>query len=213
MAELADAPVSKTGPRERVRVRVPPRPPKIMQATDLKTGTIFQEKGIPFKVEKYEHIKVARGSANVKVKARNLINGNVIQKGYLSSDKVEDADVITKNAQFLYKRGNNFVFMDPNSYEQVSIPQKIVGEDAKFIGKESEVRVLYFEGSPIAIELPKTVVFEVEYTEPAQRGNTVSNAFKDAKLVNGAIVKVPMFIKISDKVKINTDSGEYVSRE
>lgn len=184
-----------------------------MQATDLKTGTIFQEKGIPFKVEKYEHIKVARGSANVKVKARNLINGNVIQKGYLSSDKVEDADVITKNAQFLYKRGNNFVFMDPNSYEQVSIPQKIVGEDAKFIGKESEVRVLYFEGSPIAIELPKTVVFEVEYTEPAQRGNTVSNAFKDAKLVNGAIVKVPMFIKISDKVKINTDSGEYVSRE
>ena len=184
-----------------------------MNATDLKKGRIFQEKGVPFKVEKYEHIKVARGSANVKVKARNLINGNVIQKGYLSTDKVEDADVITKTAQFLYKSGNNYVFMDPTNYEQVSIPRKVIGEGAKFIGKSLEVRVLYFEGSPISVELPKTVVFEVEYTEPAQRGNTVSNAFKDAKLVNGTIVKVPMFIKIGDKVKINTDSGEYVSRE
>lgn len=183
-----------------------------MQATDLKTGTIFQEDGIPFKVEKYSHIKVARGSANVKVKARNLINDSVIQKGYLSTDKVEDANVLKNNAQFLYKRGDNFIFMDPNDYNQVSIPGKIIGNASKFIGKESEVRVLYFEEKPIAIELPKTVVFEVKYTEPAQRGNTVSNAFKDAKLINNTKVKVPMFIKIGDKVKINTDSGEYISR-
>lgn len=183
-----------------------------MNATDLKTGVIFKENGVPFKVEKYEHIKVARGSANVKVKARNLINGSVIQKGYLATDKVKDADVLKSNANFLYRSGNNFVFMNPNTYEQVSIPKSIIGNASEFIGKESEVRVLYLDDSPISVELPKTVAFEVKYTEPAQRGNTVSSAFKSAELVNGTTVKVPMFIKIGDKVKVNTDSGEYVSR-
>lgn len=183
-----------------------------MEASDLKTGTVFQENETPYKVEKYNHIKVARGSATIKIKARNLITGNITRKSYQSTDRVEEANVQKRNANLLYKKSGNYVFMDPNSYEQVSIPKKVIGEAAKFIGEDTEVRIQYFEGNPVSVELPKTVTFEIEYTEPAQRGNTVSNAFKDAKLSNGTKVKVPLFVEIGDKIKVNTDSGEYVSR-
>lgn len=184
-----------------------------MLANELKTSTIFKEGQFPFIVLKYEHIKSARGGANVKVKAKNLLTGQVLEKSYLASSKVDDADIRRKNAQYLYKENNSFVFMDPDTYEQIYIQKDVVGEDsARFLTEGLTVQVMYFEDTAVTIDLPITMSFEVTYTEPGFRGNTVSNVYKDATLDNGAVVKVPSFVKIGDRVKIDTRSGEYMSK-
>jgi elongation factor P len=183
-----------------------------MIVTDLKTGTIFKEDEKPFLVLKYEHVKVSRGSANVRLKARNLITGQVLDKSYLSTAKVEDADVIRKNTQYLYK-DNAYVFMDPDTFEQIYITKDTLGDDvAKFLKEGESVQILYFEGEPVSVDLPITMVFEVKYTEPGHKGNTVTNVMKDATLETGAVIKVPGFIKIGDRVKINTQNQQYSSK-
>lgn len=183
-----------------------------MLATDLKTGVVFKEDGIPFQVLKYSHIKSARGGANVKVKAKNLLSGAVFEKGYLATAKVEDADVTRGNVQYLYNDGTNFIFMKPDTFEQFELSKDLVGEAADFMLEGENASIMYFEGKPVSIELPKSVVFEISYTEPGHKGNTVTNSYKDATLTNGTQIKVPMFIKIGDKVKINTETREYVSK-
>lgn len=183
-----------------------------MLASDLKTGTIFKENGNPYLVVKYTHTKVARGGATVKVKAKDLLTGNVYEKGYNASEKIEDADVARKNAQYIYEGANGYVFMDPESYEQFTITYDGVGDSSKFLKEGETVQVMYFEGNPVSIDLPISMTFEVTYTEPGHKGNTVSTVYKDATVDNGAEVKVPSFIKIGDKVKIDTRTGEYVSK-
>ena len=182
-----------------------------MLASDLKTGTIFKDNNAPFLVMRYEHIKTARGGATVRVKGRNLITGQVLEKSWGSSDKVEDADVTRKNVQYLY-RDNGYVFMDPDTYEQITLSEDLLGDSVRFLLEGEKAMVVYFEENPISVELPASIVFEITYTEPGFKGNTVSNAFKDATISNGSIVKVPPFIKIGDTVKIDTRTGEYVSK-
>lgn len=183
-----------------------------MIATDLKTGKIFKEGDFPFVVVKYEHTKTARAGATVKVKAKNLITGAMMEKGFLGGAKVEEADVIRKNAQYLYKNGNGYEFMDPVSYEQIHMSEEIVGDNAPFLIEGETVQVLYFEDQPVSIDLPLNMVYEVTYTEPGFKGNTVSNVLKEATMRNGLIAKVPTFIKIGERVRIDTRTGEYVSR-
>lgn len=183
-----------------------------MIAVDLKTGKIFQENGQPFQVVKYEHVKVARGGATVKIKAKNLITGAALEKSYASTAKIQDASVTRSTAQYLYQDGTGFIFMNPDTYEQFTISAKIIGDSKGFMKEGEKVQVMYFEGNPVTVELPKTMVFTVKYTEPGFKGNTATNTFKDAKLENEIVVKVPTFIKIGDRVKINTVSGEYVSK-
>ncbi len=182
-----------------------------MLATDLKTGTIFKQSETPYLVLKYTHTKVARGGATVKVKARDLVSNAVLEKNYKATDKVEDADVMKKNAQYLYK-DTDYIFMDPSTYEQFPISAEVLGAESKFLSEGETVQVQYFESTPISVELPNTMVFEVIYTEPGYKGNTVSNVYKDAELHNGAHIKVPSFIKIGDKIKVNTRMGEYASK-
>ena len=182
-----------------------------MQASDLKTGTVFKDNNQPFVVVKYTHTKTARGGATVKVKAKNLLTGQVIEKRYLSNSKVTDADVTRGNAQYIY-HDNGYVFMNPKSFEQFVIEDSVVGDSSKFLEEGKSVQIMYFEGTPVAIDLPNTLTFEVSRTEPGYKGNTVSNVLKDATLSNGTIIKVPTFIKVGDIVKIDTRSGQYVSK-
>ncbi len=183
-----------------------------MIVTDMKTGSVFKENGQPFLVIKYEHIKVSRGSANVKLRVRNLVTGQVLEKGYIASAKMEDAYVVRKSAQYLYKDNDSYVFMDPDTYEQVYITEDTIGETSRFLKEGENVQVMYFEDMAISVDLPNSLVFEVTYTEPGFRGNTVSNAYKDATLDTGVVIKVPPFVKIGDKVKVNTQTGEYSSK-
>ena len=181
-------------------------------ATDLKVGKIFQEEGQPFKVEKYSHSQVARGGATIKVKARNLVNGDLKDFTYGGSDKIDEADTMHKNVQYLYNDGELYHFMDPNSYEQFTMTKESLGDLAYYLADGETVQSLFFEGRPVSIDLPNTMVFEISYTEPGHKGNTVTNVYKDAELTNGLNVKVPMFMKIGDKVKVDTRTGEYVSK-
>ncbi|NMB91872.1 elongation factor P [candidate division WWE3 bacterium] len=183
-----------------------------MIVTDLKNGTIFKDGGHPFLVLKYQHIKVSRGSAQVKVRAKNIITGQVLEKTWQSGASVEDAYIENKNAQYLYKDSNGYVFMSPNTYDQFVISEEVVGDSAKFLKEGENVIVKYFEGQPYSVDLPISMVFEIKYTEPGFKGNTVTNVYKDAELDNGTKVKVPMFIKIGDRVKVDTRTGEYVSK-
>lgn len=183
-----------------------------MVVTDLKNGTVFKDGGDPFVVLKYQHIKVSRGSAQVKVKVKNLLTGQVLEKSWQSTANVEDAYVETKNVQYLYKDTNGYVFMDLDNYSQFIIEESIVSEISDFLKEGEKVMVKYFEGDPISVDLPITMVFKVKYTEPGFKGNTVTNVYKDAELENGTKVKVPPFVKIGDEIKVDTRSGEYVSK-
>ncbi len=182
-----------------------------MIVTDLKNGIIFKDNGHPFVVVKYQHVKISRGSAQVRIKMKDLITGQVLEKSWQSTAHVEDTYVETKNAQYLYK-DVGYVFMDPENFNQFTIDEDILGDVSAFLKEGEKVMVKYFEGNPISVDLPITMVFEIKYTEPGFKGNTVTNAYKDAELDNGTKVKVPPFIKIGDKVKIDTRSGEYISK-
>ncbi len=156
-----------------------------MLASDLKTGKIFQENGTPLLVLKYEHIKVSRGSAQVKVRVRNLLTDQVFERSFQSTGKVEPADVYMKNVQYLYNDGS-FVFMDPDTFEQFSIDQEVIGDSSRFLIEGQTCLVQYFNDKAISVELPATMIFEVDYTEPGFKGNTVSNASNNASLCNRA---------------------------
>jgi len=183
-----------------------------MLATDLKTGVIYKENGAPFVVIKYEHIKSARSGATVKVKVRNLLTDQVLLKSYIGSSKVEDADVRRQSVQYLYKDEPNYVFMDPDTYEQIPMNADIVGDAVKFLKEGEKVQAMYFEDSPVSIQLPTSMTFTITYTEPGFKGNTVSTAYKDATIENGTVIKVPPFIKIGDVIKLNTETEEYTSK-
>lgn len=182
-----------------------------MLATDLKTGTIYKGDNQPWQVEQYHHQKAARSGVTVKVRVRNLISGEVRQKSYSGEERVENAHVQRKNVQYLYK-SNGHIFMDPKTYDQFTIPEKVIGEKAKYLKEGETFQVLYFEDEPVSVEFPNNLVFEVTYTVPGHKGNTVSNVYKDAEVSGGFTVKVPSFISKGDKVKVDTRTNEYVSK-
>lgn len=183
----------------------------MLYASDLKTGVVYQENNTPYKVEKYEHSKTARGGATIRVRVRNLLDGSLSEKSYSSAVSFKEADVFRKSVQYLYS-DNFYVFMDPSTFEQIEVSSDVVGENKYYLKENENYSLMYFEDNPISVEVPISMVFEVEYTEPGFKGNTVTNTLKDARLSNGLEVKVPTFIKIGDKIKVDTRSNEYMSR-
>jgi len=183
----------------------------MLSANDLKNGTFFKEDGKPYQVVKYTHVKTARAGATVKVKAKDLLTGSVLEKSYLATASVEEADIFRKNSQFLYK-DTNYSFMDPKTYEQFTVSAKIIGDAGKYLIEGETIQVIFFEDRPISVELPRTIIVEIKNTSPGVKGNSATNVFKDAEIANGTKVKVPLFIGVGDKIKINTDLGEYVSK-
>lgn len=179
---------------------------------ELRNGAFIKEGKDIFLVLTYEHMKTGRGSGNIKLKVRNLKTGSVTEKSFITGARVEEADVEKKKAQYLYRDGDNYNFMDPASFEQFSIPSSILGDQAKFLQDGLEVILIVGEGTALAMELPLSLIYTISDTGPEEKGNTVSNVYKDATLDNGMIVKVPMFAKVSDKIKVDTRSGQYVER-
>ncbi|QQG43225.1 MAG: elongation factor P [Candidatus Daviesbacteria bacterium] len=183
-----------------------------LNVNDLRNGTFFKEGSNIFLVLTYEHIKTGRGSGNIKLKVRNVRSGAVVEKSFITGARVEDAAVEKKKTQFLYKDGDSFNFMDPSSFEQFSLSDNILGDQAKYLKDGLDVILIVGEGEALGMELPLSLVYTIAETGPGERGNTVSNVYKEATLDNGLSVKVPMFIKVGEKVKIDTRTGEYVER-
>lgn len=184
----------------------------MLNVNDLRNGTVFQEDNNLFQVLTYEHIKTGRGSGNIKLKVRNLRSGSIVEKSFVTGARVEEANVQKKLAQFLYSDGENYNFMDPVSYEQFSIPSSIVGEQGKFLKDGLEINLIVAGDEALSVDLPNSIIYTISDTGPGEKGNTVSNVYKDATLENGLVVKVPMFMDIGEKIKVDTRSGAYVER-
>lgn len=183
-----------------------------LNVNELRNGTFFKEGKDIFLVVNYEHVKTGRGSGNIKLKVRNVRTGAVVEKSFITGARVDEADVEKKKAQFLYRDGDTFNFMDPVSFEQFSISSRVIGEQAKYLKDGLEVTLIVSEDEALGLELPMSLVYEIAETGPGEKGNTVSNVYKEATLDNGLVVKVPMFIGVGEKVKVDTRSGEYVER-
>jgi len=180
--------------------------------TDLKTGVKFTLSNEPYQVLSYAQKKLGRGGSIVKVKIKNLINGNVLDKTFQGNEKFESADLNKKKAQYLYANEKSAFFMDLSNYEQFEIALTQIGEMKNYLIENAEVDILYFNGQAINVELPIKLVFEVVEAPPSVKGNSQGSVNKSVKIETGAQIDTPLFINIGDKIVVDTRDGSYVER-
>ncbi len=183
------------------------------QPTDLKKGVVCQIDGKPYRVVEYAQKVMGRGGSIVNVKLKNLLDGSVIPKTFKGQEKIEPAEVSNKIVQYLYRDGDTFFFMDPESFEQFELGLDAVDTAANFLKEGNELTLQLFEESVINVELPKNLYLEVTYTEDVVKGDTTSSVLKDATLETGLVVKVPAFIKQGDVISVDTTTGDYRERQ
>ncbi len=183
------------------------------QPTDLKKGVVCQIDGKPYRVTEYNQKVMGRGGSIVNVKLKNLIDGSVIPKTFKGQDKIERAEVTNKTVQYLYTDGDDFHFMDPESFEQFQLNVEIVDTAAQYLKEGDELSLQFFADKVINVELPKNLYLEVTYAEDVVKGDTTSSVLKDATLETGLVIKVPAFIKVGDVVSVDTTTGEYRERK
>ena len=184
----------------------------MISVTDLRAGTVFEDQGKYFLVLSYEHSKIARGSGNVKVKVRNLETGATIEKTFNTGARVADASLARKKTQYLYSDNQGFHFMDPVSYEQITVDRKLVEDFAKYLKEGMDLTLLAVDEKPVGVEIPKIMEYKIVQTGGSARGNTVGAAQKDAVLENNLVVTVPLFIKVGEIIRVDTRTGAYVER-
>ncbi len=181
------------------------------ETSDIRKGLRIEMDGEPFIVIEFQFVKPGKGTAFTRTKVRNLINGAVIDRTFKSGEKLKPADTEDRPMQYLYCDGN-YHFLDSSNFDQVSLENSIVAENANYLTENMNVEVSFFKGQPIGLSLPNFVVLEVKETAPGERGNTVTGAFKSAAVSTGYSLNVPLFINEGDHLKIDTRNGEYVER-
>ncbi len=181
--------------------------------TDFRKGLKIEIDDVPFEIVDFQHFKPGKGGAMIRTKLRNILNGRTQDITFRSGEKVGRPDLEVREMQYLYKEGDELVFMDLTSYEQLHIPAESTGGKDGFLKESQLVQVLLFRGQPLDLELPTSLVLKVTDTEPGVKGDTVSNVTKPATLETGLVIQVPIFVNIGDMVKVDTRSGEYLGRE
>lgn len=180
--------------------------------SEFKKGLKVQLDGDPYLMIECNFVKPGKGQALYKCKLRNLLRGTVIDRTYKSGDSIEAADIEEVTAQFLYRQGDTFVFMDTNTYEQYELSAQQVDEAWKYFKEAMVCSMLLFNGQPISVSPPNHVVLRVEYTEPGVRGNTATNVTKPCRVETGAEILCPAFVEIGDLIRVDTRTGEYIER-
>ncbi|AZU63296.1 elongation factor P [Neobacillus mesonae] len=184
----------------------------MISVNDFRTGLTIEVDGGIWRVMDFQHVKPGKGAAFVRSKLRNLRNGAVQEKTFRAGEKVEKAQIDNRKMQYLYASGDQHVFMDMESYEQVELPASNIEYELKFLKENMEVHIMMYQSETLGVELPNTVELEVTETEPGIKGDTASGGSKPATMETGLIVQVPFFINQGDKLIINTSEGTYVSR-
>ncbi|MCX6786088.1 MAG: elongation factor P [Candidatus Komeilibacteria bacterium] len=184
----------------------------MLSISDIKLGTVITHNGQPYIVIFAQHVKQGRGGANLKTKLKNLITGANLEITYSGSDKATEADLERAKANFLYKEGGKYFFMDNDTFEQFELSDEVIGEGAGFLKEGLTVDVLIFEGHPVSLKLPAKVELMITEAPPGVKGDTAGAAMKIAKLETGKDVKVPLFINQGEVIRVNTETGEYVER-
>jgi len=184
----------------------------MIDVNELKKGVTFEIDGQLFKVLDYHHNKTGRGNATIRIKARNLRNGNTIEKTFNSGERVQDVRLEYHNVQFLYSDGDLFHFMDTETFDQPAIPRDVIGEVAGFLKDGVEAKLTLFNNEPLDVELPTTVDLLVTKAESAVRGDTATGVTKKVIVETGAEVSTPSFVEEGDIIRVDTRTGEYVTR-
>ncbi|WP_049368639.1 elongation factor P [Staphylococcus epidermidis] len=184
----------------------------MISVNDFKTGlTISVDNGI-WKVIDFQHVKPGKGSAFVRSKLRNLRTGAIQEKTFRAGEKVEQAMIENRRMQYLYADGDNHVFMDNETFDQIELPGDYLKDELNYLKANTEVQVQSYESEVIGVELPKTVELEVTETEPGIKGDTATGATKSATVETGYTLNVPLFVNEGDTLVINTSDGSYISR-
>ena len=181
--------------------------------TDIRTGSVVKVNGDPYLVTQNQFMRKDASKPVMRTKLRNLITGNALDKTFLAGEDFEFADIERRKCQYLYNNGSSAHFMDNESFEQFDLSLEGISDSLKFLRDDTEVYVTFYESSPIGIQPPIKVSLEVTSTVPGVKGDTAQGGSKPATLETGATVNVPLFVKEGDKIVINTDTGEYDSRE
>ncbi|RDU35144.1 elongation factor P [Neobacillus piezotolerans] len=184
----------------------------MISVNDFRTGLTIEVDGGIWRVMDFQHVKPGKGAAFVRSKLRNLRTGNVNEKTFRAGEKVAKAQIDNRRMQYLYASGEQHIFMDNESYEQIELPASVIEYELKFLQENMEVSIMMYHGETLGVELPNTVELEVTETEPGIKGDTASGGSKPATMETGLVVHVPFFVNQGDRLIINTTDGSYVSR-
>ncbi len=184
----------------------------MISAGDFRNGVTIEIEGSVFQIVEFQHVKPGKGAAFVRTKLKNIINGGVVEKTFRPTEKFPQARIDRKEMQYLYADGDMFNFMDTENYEQTALNSDEVGDALKFVKENEMVKVCSYNGKVFAVEPPLFVELEIIDTEPGFKGDTATGATKPATVETGAVVAVPLFVNQGEKIKIDTRTGEYLSR-
>jgi elongation factor P len=184
----------------------------VATTNDLKNGMTLSIDGQLWTVVEFQHVKPGKGGAFVRSKLKNVLSGKVVDRTFNAGVKVDVANVDKREMQYLYREGDDFVFMDTQDYDQPHVPASVVGDAANFLLEEQMVTVAFNDGTPLYVDLPAAVELTITQTDPGVQGDRSTGGTKPATLETGAQVQVPLFISAGEKVKVDTRTGEYLSR-
>lgn len=184
----------------------------MLSITDLRIGTTIELEGAPHVVLSYSHNKMGRGGAVVRTKIKNLKTGATYERTFHGNDKVEEASLGERQAIYLYESDGQYTFMDNATYDQFTMSNDQLGDTTKYLVEGSPVKMMFYAGQPISVNLPIKMEFKVAHTEPGVRGDTAQGGTKPAKLETNTTVTVPLFVNIGDTIRVDTRDGSYIER-
>jgi elongation factor P len=184
----------------------------LIDTSDFRNGLSIVVEGEVFQIVEFQHVKPGKGGAFVRTRLKNLRTGNVLEKTFRAGEKMDQAVLDRKKMSFLYNQGDDYVFMDEETFDQVTIPAGVIGPQVKYLKDATVVEVCAFDQRILAVELPFFMEFEVVDTDPGLRGDTASGGSKPARLETGAVVNVPLFINIGDRIRVDTRTDAYLER-
>jgi elongation factor P len=184
----------------------------LISTSDFRKGLKLEYKGDPYEIVDFQHVKMGRGGANVKTKMKNLKTGGVVEETIRSGEKFPTPELEEKKMQYLYAQDDLYNFMDQETYEQTSLTAGQLGDAKMFLKENTEVKILYYKGRPLNVELPTFMELVIAKTDPGFKGDTASGGGKPATLETGAVVRVPFHINEGDTVKVDTRTSEYIER-
>ncbi|MEI8104858.1 MAG: elongation factor P [Actinomycetes bacterium] len=183
-----------------------------VSTSDFRNGMHIEVDGQTWRIVDFQHVKPGKGGAFVRTRLKSLDSGSVVDKTFRAGEKFERVRTENKSMQYLYDTGEEVVFMDEATYEQLSLPRPAVEDALPFMQESSSWQVLFLNDKPSGIELPSSIILEVKDTEPGVKGDTVSNVTKPATMETGAVIQVPLFVSIGDKIKLDPREKRYISR-
>jgi elongation factor P len=183
-----------------------------VSTAEFRNGLKIEIDGDPYIIVEFQHVKPGKGGAFVRTKMKSLKSGNVIDRTFRSGEKVDVPELEEKTMQYLYAADKDRAFMDTSSYEQLTMSEKQLGESINYLKENMEIKVLYFKGQPINIDIPMFVELKIARTDPGVRGDTASGGSKPATLETGAVVKVPFYLNEGDVIKVDTRTGTFIER-